>query len=86
MSLNDYILCEIYFEQRQKEPKVRYSTLSLNDYILCEICFEQRHKESKWIVNWNIRNQNLDISPALSLNDYVVFEIWFEKRTVNCNL
>ena len=40
----------------------------------------------KWIVNWNILNQILDISPALSLNEYVVFDIKFEQRPVNRNL
>ena len=46
MCLNDYIICEICYEQVHKESKLRYFTLSFNDYILIEICYEEVHKES----------------------------------------
>ena len=66
--LNDYILYEICYDQRHKESKFRYFTLSLNDYILYEICYEQRHKESEMRYF------------TLSLNDYLLCEICYEQR------
>ena len=45
LSLNDYILYEICYEQRHKESEITYLTLGLNDSTLCKICYEQRHKE-----------------------------------------
>ena len=34
LSLNDYIFCEICYEQRHKESETKYFTSHLNDYIV----------------------------------------------------
>ena len=45
LRLNNYIICEISYEQVHKESTLRYFTLCFHDYIFCEICYEQVHKE-----------------------------------------